>query len=368
MGLKRTPLYREHALLGARLVDFAGWEMPVQYTGVIDEHRAVRSACGLFDVSHMGEIEVSGPNARAVVQKLFTNDIDKVKDGGCQYTLLCYPDGGVVDDCIVYVFGPERYLVCVNASNTDKAFEWMSARAGTEAEIRNVSADYAQIALQGPESTEVLAPLVNLKPTEIKPFHFAVTGVLGFESIVSRTGYTGEDGFEIYLSPEHAPEVWGALLASGAEFGIKPAGLGARDTLRLEMGYPLYGHELSEKITPVEAGLHRRFVSLDKGHFIGREVMAAQVEGGVEKTLVGLEMIDAGIPREGYAITTPSGGGGVVTSGTMSPSLGRAIAMAYVEPASSKPGTEVTVRIRNRSARAKVTKTPFYSKKAQAAA
>ncbi len=368
MELKKTPLYQAHKNLGARMVEFAGWEMPVLYTGVIDEHRSVRASCGLFDVSHMGEIEVTGPGALAAIQLLMTNDIEKISDGGCQYTLLCYPDGGVVDDCIVYRTNAEHFLVCVNASNTTKAFEWMSARAGDGADIRDVSADYAQIALQGPASIKTLAPLVSIKPDEIKAFHFTVTGVMGYEAIVSRTGYTGEDGFEIYLAPENAEEVWNALLASGAQFGIKPAGLGARDTLRLDMGYPLYGHELSEKTTPVEAGLHRRFVSIDKPHFIGREVMAAEIEGGVEKTLVGLEMIDPGIPRQGYAVCTPSGGGGVVTSGTLSPSLKLGIAMAYVDPASSAPGTEVTVRIRNRSARARVVKKPFVKRKAAATA
>ncbi|MFQ5466264.1 MAG: glycine cleavage system aminomethyltransferase GcvT, partial [Thermodesulfobacteriota bacterium] len=234
MGLKRTALYGRHRALGARLVDFAGWEMPVQYTGVIAEHLMVRSSCGLFDVSHMGEVEITGPGAVGAVQRLFTNDIEKVSGGGCQYTLLCNPEGGVVDDCIVYRFTDERVMVVVNGANTEKAFRWIRSNLPDRAEARDASGDYALLALQGPAAEDFLQPLVNIDLAELQGFRFAVTGVLGHEAVVSRTGYTGEDGFEIYIGPEHAPGVWDHLLALD---GILPAGLGARDTLRLEMGY-----------------------------------------------------------------------------------------------------------------------------------
>lgn len=362
MELKRTPLYEIHRDLGARLVDFAGWEMPVQYTGLMEEHRMVRSSAGLFDVSHMGEVEITGPGARDAVQHLFTNDVDKVKSGQCQYTLLCYPTGGVVDDCIVYRFSDERFLVCVNASNTEKAFRWMKENAPKGAAVTDVSSGYAQLAVQGPNAEHFIEHMVNIDLTELKPFHFAVTGVLGFEAIVSRTGYTGEDGFEIYLDPEGAPKVWQAMLAPDTSFGIAPAGLGARDTLRLEMGYPLYGHELDGSTTPVEAGLHKRFVSLDKD-FIGADVLRRQAAEGVGKTLVGFELTGAGVPRAGYKVRGGGRSVGTVTSGTHSPSLGKPIGMAYVDPELARPGTEIEVAIRNRNVSAVVVRTPFYKRK-----
>lgn len=364
--LKRTPLRDVHTALGARLVNFAGWEMPVQYSGVIEEHLNVRRACGLFDVSHMGEIEISGMGAHAFLQRLITNDIDRVDDGQCQYTLLCYPDGGVVDDCIVYRYNRDRFLICVNASNTDKVLEWIESQApgqggppGNNLFVENLSANYAQLALQGPASIDVLRPLLDIDPDTIKHFHFVMGEIKGgVEALVSRTGYTGEDGFEIYLEPDHAVDVWQALMDSGRGHGIKPAGLGARDTLRLEKGYPLYGHELSEKITPIEAGL-KKYVRFNKD-FIGKEALEKQAASGVAKTLVGFEMVDPGIPRAGYELSADGNKAGWVTSGTLSPSLNVGIGMGYID--ASLKVDEIDVNIRNRLARARIVNLPFYGK------
>lgn len=361
--LKRTPLYDVHASSGAKIVDFAGWEMPVQYSGVIDEHLTVRSACGLFDVSHMGEIEVSGKRALEAVKRLMTNDVERVADGQCQYTLLCYPTGGVVDDTIVYRYNRERFLFVVNASNTNKAFEWITGQVGDIALVENLSAEYGQIALQGPRSTEVLRDvLIDLDPDDIKHFHFVLAELSGgVEALISRTGYTGEDGFEIYLPSSDAVAAWEALMESGSELGIKPIGLGARDTLRLEMGYPLYGHELSENITPIEAGLSK-YVKFDKRDFIGKDALLKQKEAGVKKTLVGLKMLEAGIPRAGYEIYSGEKKAGVVSSGTMSPSLNFGIGMGFVDPSLKAAGTEISVMIRGRFAKAAVVTIPFYKK------
>lgn len=346
------------------MVPFAGWEMPVQYKGVIEEHLTVRSAVGIFDVSHMGEIEVSGKKAHAFVQRIATNDVDRVVDGQCQYTLLCYPDGGVVDDTIVYRFGSERFLFCVNASNAGKVFDWFKKNNTEGALIEDQSANYAQIALQGPNAADVLAPLLDVKTSEIKHFHFVMALVAGAEAMVSRTGYTGEDGFEIYLEPSDAVKVWGALLKAGGPYGIAPIGLGARDTLRLEMGYPLYGHELSEKLTPIEAGL-KKYVRLDKKDFIGRDALKRQTEHGTDKALVGFKMIDPGIPRESYEIRRNGEKAGWVTSGTMSPSLKKGIGMGYVDAGGKGGNTPfdagLEIVIRNRQAKAAACRPPFYS-------
>ncbi len=365
--MKRTPLYEAHAALGGRFVDFAGWEMPVQYTGLITEHLRVRSSCGLFDVSHMGEIGITGPGALAVVQHLSTNDITKIVDGQCQYTLLCYPEGGVVDDTIVYRFSDEKFLYCVNGANTDKVFEWMLSQDLRDVKVENVSEKYAQIALQGPASVDVLRPLADKDPASIKGFHFGVINVKGEKAIVSRTGYTGEDGFEIYVAPGAATAVWDALMDAGRAFDILPIGLGARDTLRLEMGYPLYGHELSRETTPIEAGL-KKYVGLKKDGFIGKDVIDAQVTTGVERTLVGFELKGRGVPRPEYPVSFEGKVVGRVTSGTMSPSLRRGIGMAYVEPSLRDVGTEIDIMIRERPVKAVVVKPPFYKKKAVKAA
>ena len=365
MVLKRTPLYDIHVSLGARMVPFAGWEMPVQYSGVIEEHKAVRSACGLFDVSHMGEIEVSGDSAIDFVQFIMTNDIERIADGQCQYTPLCRADGGVVDDTIVYRFNIDRYLFVVNASNKDKVFGWMLEVQAKEkfpdVTIEDLSASYAQIAIQGPKSIDAMRPLLDIDPDDIRHFHFHIGLLAGeIEAIVSRTGYTGEDGFEVYLDPKDAPALWKVLTDSGMPHGIRPAGLGARDTLRLEMGYPLYGHELADDITPIEAGLGK-YVRFSKD-FLGKEVLERQSKEGTSKALVGLRMCDAGIPRQGYEVLSGGKTIGQVASGTMSPSLEVGVATAFVKPEFKAAGTSVEVVIRGRAAKAEVARLPFYRK------
>ncbi len=364
MILRRTSLYERHSALGARFVDFAGWEMPVQYTGLMEEHLRVREACGIFDVSHMGEIEISGPGALEAVQLLGTNDISKARDGQCQYTLLCYPTGGVVDDCIVYRYSDERFLICVNASNTEKVFKWFQEVDPPRVSIRDVSSEYCQIALQGPASVGVLGPVAGFDPAGIKGFHFIEGTVAGRPALVSRTGYTGEDGFEIYAAPGDGSVIWDAIMEAGSSAGILPIGLGARNTLRLEMGYPLYGHELSAEITPIEAGL-RRFVALDKKDgCIGADVLRAQCAGGVKKTLVGFVLKGSGIPRDGYPVAVDGKVVGSVTSGTLSPCLRQGLGMAFVPPALGVTGTAIDIIIRKKPFGAEVVKKPFYRKKA----
>lgn len=347
------------------MVPFAGWEMPVQYTGVIDEHLAVRSACGIFDVSHMGEIEVTGDSAIDFVQLVMTNDIERVRDGQCQYSPLCREDGGVVDDTIVYRFNIDRYLFVVNASNASKVLGWFNEVQKKEGFpdllIEDLSDSYAQVALQGPKAAEVMKGLLDVDPSSIKTFHFHM-GLIGgeIEALVSRTGYTGEDGFEIYVDPSDAAAVWQALTEAGKPHGLLPVGLGARDTLRLEMGYPLYGHELGDDITPIEAGLGK-YVKFTKD-FIGREVLERQSAEGTGRSLVGLRMTGPGIPRQGYEIQSEGAKVGTVASGTSSPSLKVGIGTGFVAPAQRAPGTGLDVIIRDKAVRAEVVALPFYKK------
>ncbi|HYF94068.1 MAG TPA: glycine cleavage system aminomethyltransferase GcvT [Symbiobacteriaceae bacterium] len=365
--LKRTPLYEMHLKYGGRMVPFGGWEMPVQYSGVIEEHRAVREAAGLFDVSHMGEFELKGPQALDLIQLVSVNNAAKLEIGQVQYSLMCYENGTVVDDILVYRLGEFHYWLVVNAGNIDKDWEWVNycaERAGLKnLELQNLSPEIGQIAIQGPLAAKIMQPLVpNVVLDELK-FYWAKTGVTvaGFKSVVfSRTGYTGEDGFEIYCKKEDTAALWEALLEAGEEYGLVPAGLGARDTLRFEAKLPLYGHEISDQLTPLEAGLGF-FVKLKKGtDFIGRAALAAQKEKGVEKKLVGIEMIDRGIPRQGYEIAKDGTVVGVVTTGTFSPTLQRSIGNAYVPAALSGLGSEVDVIIRGKALKAKVVETPFY--------
>ncbi len=360
--MKKTPLNRTHRELGARMVDFGGWEMPVQYSGVIDEHLATRSAAGLFDVSHMGEIEVSGPGALDYIQHLTINDASRLVDGQVQYSALCYPHGGVVDDVTLYRFAADRYLFCVNAANAEKDFAWMQQVldegdfAGVR--LRNLSDDYAQLALQGPKAEAILSRLTRCELPAIRYYHFAEGQVAGVPTIISRTGYTGEDGFELYFTSEAAESIWESLMAAGRQDGLKPCGLGARDTLRLEMKYALYGHEISAEISPLEAGLGW-ITKLDKPSFIGRDALLAQKEAGIPRRLVGLVMTGSGIPRQDYPVFDGDEQVGVVTSGTMSPSLRVGIALALVKPGCSGVGRELQVGIRNRKVGCRVAKTPF---------
>jgi aminomethyltransferase len=366
MELKKTPLHEIHKKLGARLVGFSGWEMPLKYSGEIEEHQAVRNSCGLFDVSHMGEVEVSGPDALGAVQLLTTNDASTLTDGQCQYTLLCNHQGGVLDDCIVYRFSSERFLFCVNAANTEKVFGWIRDSCPGKVTVEDLSASFAQLALQGPASGKLLARVSLADPSAIRHFHFASTTVCGVDTMVSRTGYTGEEGFELYVGPESAEGLWQAVMEAGRSEGLLPCGLAARDGLRLEMGYPLYGHELGEETTPIEAGLED-FVRLDKD-FIGKEALSGQLKEGVSRSLVGFEMAGPGIARPRYTISKGGFRVGEVTSGSFSPTLKRAIGLGYVEPPLKVPGTEIGIEIRKKAVKAVVAETPFYHRIYPAAA
>jgi len=366
-SLKRTPLYEYHLKLGARMVPFGGWEMPVQYSSVIEEHRAVRQAAGLFDVSHMGEFEVSGPQALDLIQLVTTNNAAKLAVGQVQYSLMCYENGNVVDDILVYRLGENRYWLVVNAGNTQKDWEWINVarqRAGLHnVELSNRSDEIALLALQGPKAEEILQPLAQgVALAQMEPFTLK-TGVTvaGVQTLViSRTGYTGEDGFEIYVKAEDAAALWETLLEAGEEEGLLPCGLGARDTLRFEAKLPLYGHEISDQHNPLEAGLGFA-VKLKKGvDFIGREALAKLKEQGLARKLVGIEMIDRGIPRQGYPVAVGGEIVGEVTTGSFSPTLEKNIGLAYVPVAYSNVGTEVEVIIRGRPLKARVVETPFY--------
>jgi len=360
--LKQTPLNRIHRELGARMVDFGGWDMPVQYSGVIDEHLATRQAAGLFDVSHMGEIEVRGSGALAFIQALTVNDASKLVDGQVQYSAMCYPHGGVVDDVTLYRLAQDHYLFCVNASNIEKDFTWMQQVHAEgdfpQAELRNLSDAYAQLALQGPAADAILAKLTTAKLPEIGFYHFLKGDVAGVPAIISRTGYTGEKGFELYFAPEAAEALWSALSEAGETEGLRPCGLGARDTLRLEMKYALYGHELSAEISPLEAGLGW-ITRLDKPDFVGREALLKQKAAGVPRRLAGLMMTEPGIPRADYPVFDGDRQVGIVTSGTMSPCLRVGIALALVSPECSAVGRQLSIGIRNRQVGAQVAKTPF---------
>src|SRR6202035_2293532 len=360
--LKRTPLYECHLEAGGRMVDFAGWEMPVQYAGVIEEHRAVRTAAGLFGVSHMGEIRLRGPRAEALLQRLTPNDVAKLAPGRAHYSGLLTERGTYVDDLLIYRLGGEDFLVVVNASNSDRDFEWIAERNENErdgAEVENASDDYALLALQGPRALEILAPLVSADVSGLRYYGFAEAAVDGVPTLVSRTGYTGEDGFELYLPPAEAPRVWRRLLAAGAAAGLTPAGLGARDTLRLEAAMALYGHEIDETTTPLEAGLSW-VVKLDKGDFLGRDALALQSSRGLDRQLVGFEVEGRGIARQGHDVQVDGARVGAVTSGTWSPTFEKALGMAYVPAALAAPGTALSLDVRGKPVAAKVVPLPFY--------
>jgi aminomethyltransferase len=341
------------------MVEFAGWEMPVQYTGVIEEHQAVRRQAGLFDVSHMGEIEVRGEDALDLCQRLSANDVGRLSTFQAQYNLLLNERGGVVDDVIFYRLQANVFFICVNAANSDKDYTWISERARGKVEVENVSSKYAQLALQGPLAAKILKPLSSVDLDEIQSFHFAFVDVAAIRCLLSRTGYTGEDGFEFYCDAANAERLWSALLQAGASDGLVPVGLGARDTLRLEKAYPLYGHELDDSTTPLEAGLGW-VTKFSKPSFLGREVLLAQQAEGVKRKLVGLELIGPGIARTGYQLCKEGRSIGQVTSGTKSPSLGKSIALAYVNSEEAHTGNVVEVAIRGRRVQAKLVSIPFY--------
>jgi aminomethyltransferase len=357
-GLKKTELHAAHRRAGAKMVEFAGWEMPVQYSGLVAEHNAVRTRAGLFDVSHMGEIEVRGAGAQEFCQRISVNDVDRVQVHQAQYNLLLHEDGGIIDDVIFYRLEPDRFLICVNASNSDKDFDWMRHHAGDGVEVADVSPCYAQLALQGPLSEQIMQPLTVLPLDTLRRFHFQFAEVASVYCLVSRTGYTGEDGFELYCEPAAAETLWNALLRAGGKLGLIPAGLGARDTLRLEKAYPLYGHELDDSTTPFEAGLDW-VVKLSKPAFVGREALTRQKVEGIRRRLVGLELLDPGIPRSGYTLYWNDRAVGRVTSGTKSPTLGKSIALGYVSCEAAGAGQIVQVEIRGRRTAAEIVSLPF---------
>jgi aminomethyltransferase len=358
--LKRTPLFEEHRTAGAKVVPFAGYEMPVQYrTGIIAEHQAVRKFAGLFDVSHMGEIEIAGPQALDLVQYVTTNDASKLEYGQAQYSVMCREDGGAIDDCIVYKL-PDRFMIVVNASNRDKDRDWIYHHSERfDVEVVDRSDDIALIALQGPSAQTILGKLTGASLDGIRYYHFDEGDVAGAPCIISRTGYTGEDGFELYLNVHDAVNVWRKLLESGAAEGLTPAGLGARDSLRLEMGYALYGNDIDEKKTPLEAGL-AWVTKLDKGDFLGAEALRKLKEKGVRQRLVGFELTEKGFPRHGYEVRSNGQGVGEVTSGTVSPSLEKGVGLAYVATEASKAGTMIEIMVRDKAVPAVVTRPPFY--------
>jgi len=364
--MKQTALIEEHRKLGGRLIDFGGWELPVQYTGVMDEHLACREAAGLFDVSHMGEVVVEGKDAEKFLYHLVSNDVSKIEIGMAQYSALCRPDGGIVDDLIVYRRAADRFLVCVNASNTEKDFAWMQkihAEGKFTCRLEDESVKWSQIAIQGRNAEKILQKLTPARLSEVKTFRFVENIVLGIPAIIARTGYTGEDGFEIYLPWAEAPKVWKSLLAEGAPFGIKPCGLGARDTLRLEVKYPLYGNELTDETNPLEAGIGFA-TKLNKTDFVGKAAIVKAKDAGFRRKLVGIELKGAGIPRHGYKIFNLDGDReiGIVTSGTQSPSLKKPIAIAYLDKDHCEIGWRVLVEIRANRIPAEVVPTPFYKR------
>jgi aminomethyltransferase len=357
-SLKRTPLHAAHVKVGARMVEFGGWDMPVQYTGIIEEHRRVRSAVGLFDVSHMGEFEVEGPAALAALQTLTTNDVATLEIGQVQYSLLPYPHGGLVDDLTVYRLAADRFMVTVNASNTDKDWDWVT-RHGPDARWRNISSETGLIAVQGPRAEELVAGLADVDVRAIAYYHFARGTVAGVTTLISRTGYTGEDGFELYVPWNETERLWNALLDAGRRADVAPIGLGARDTLRLEMRYALYGNDIDETTNPLEAGLGW-VVKPAKGDFVGKDAIERVRKDGAKRRLVGLEMADRSVARHGYPVLREGRQAGIVTSGTFGPSVEKSIAMAYVETPLAPVGTELEVEIRGQGRPARVVKTPFH--------
>lgn len=354
MSLKRTPLYEAHQRLGAKLVEFGGWEMPLQYTSILEEHQTVRRSVGIFDVSHMGELEISGPQALELVQKLITNDASVLAEYQVLYSPMCYESGGTVDDLLVYRL-PGRFLLVVNAANTEKDFAWVQQHAkGFNVTVRNASADYGQLAVQGPEAEHLLQLFADYDLKRVK-YYWAAPARLRTELVlISRSGYTGEDGFEIYAAPEITVRLWDELVQAGAQ----PIGLGARDTLRFEAGYPLYGHELDEQTTPVEAGLGWTVKEKDSD-YNGQSLLLTQKHQGTKKKLIGLKMLEAGVPRQGYTIFADGQEAGAVTSGMLAPSLNVFCAMAFIS-SDTPGGATLEVEIRGQKKKAQRTKLPFY--------
>jgi aminomethyltransferase len=343
------------------MVDFGGWDMPVQYSSIIEEHRAVRTGVGLFDVSHMGEIDIRGPEAERLTDFVTTNAVAKLKPGQIQYAGLLYAHGGFVDDILVHKVSGDHYFLCVNASNQEKDFEHIRSLDRFRVEVELSSERYAQFAIQGPRAQDTLSKLTPVRVEDMRYYWFTDGEVDGVQARIARTGYTGEDGFEIYFAPQHAERLWNAILDAGEEFGIRPCGLGARNTLRLEAKMALYGHEIHAAITPFEADLGW-IVKLDKGEFIGREALLRQAQHGTTRKLAGFEMRGRGIARENYEVAIDGAGAGWVTSGSPSPTLNRNIGLCYLPAAQARPGVPIQVMIRNQAVEAETVQTPFYKR------
>ncbi len=361
--LEATPLNAVHRSMGARMVDFGGWDMPVQYTGIIDEHHTVRRAVGLFDVSHMGEIEIAGPQAFDLVNYATMSAVSKMALGQAQYSALLYEHGGFVDDILIYKVAADRYFLCVNASNQAKDYEHIvavHAATGFDAQVDFASRRYAQLAIQGPKAGATAQKLTPVDLSPIKYYRFADGEFAGIPARIARTGYTGEDCFEVFFEPSHAERLWKEILDAGAEFGIKPCGLGARNTLRLEAAMALYGHEIDATITPLEAGLARN-VDMSKD-FHGKAALEKQAKVGVTRRLAGFEMVERGIARDGYEISIAGSPAGWVTSGSPSPTLGKNIGLCYLPADKAAPGQTIHVSVRNQPVAAAVCTTPFYKR------
>jgi aminomethyltransferase len=359
--MKQTPLHGRHQALGAKIIDFGGWAMPVQYSGILDEHKAVRNAAGIFDVSHMGEVRFHGPRAAEAVQKIVTNDVAKLVDGMAMYACACYPNGGIIDDLIVYRKAADHFMIVVNASNIDKDVAWFHEQADALCAVTDLSAELSLLAVQGPRAVELVQSLSPDPVAQLGSFRFREATVAGIATHVARTGYTGEDGFEIFVANEHAAALWDKLLEAGQAVGCKPIGLGARDTLRLEAKLSLYGNDIDAEHTPHEAGLS--WVVKGKG-FVGEEALAKQKAEGLTRKLVGFVMKERGTARHGYDIVDEHGEKiGVVTSGSIGPTVGGNIGLGYVPSALAEPGTVLTVDCRGKRAAAEVVKGPFYKRR-----
>lgn len=360
--MKRTAFYDQHNALGAKIVDFAGFEMPVQYTGIIEEHQIVRKKVGVFDVSHMGEFQVRGKDALQFLQRVTVNDVSKLEQGKAQYSAMCYEHGGIVDDLLVYHAG-DHYMLVVNASNIQKDFDWLQSQIKEHVELKNASDDFSLLAIQGPRSLDTLQKLTSVVLSKIEYYHFTRGEVAGVPMIISRTGYTGELGFEIYFDSSVATgkKVWEEVFTAGKAYGIAPVGLGARDTLRLEMGFCLYGNDIDQTTHPLEAGLGW-ITKLGKGEFLGRTPMLKAKEAGLKRKLVGFALPDKNIARHGFPVNVDGRAIGQVTSGTFSPSLQKSVGMGYVSISHAEPGATISISIRGKEIPASVVKLPFLQK------
>jgi aminomethyltransferase len=369
--LKKTALNSEHKRIGGRMVDFGGWELPVQYSGLLAEHTAVRNSCGIFDVSHMGEIMIEGMGAMDFLNFITTNDVSILSDGQAQYSVLCNEQGGIVDDLVIYRLGKERFLLVVNASNSDQDFNHitkaLSSYASIKPSVKNLSSEYSQIAIQGPKAEKVLQKITETNLSEIKTYWCKEGQILSEPALIARTGYTGEDGFEVYIPWNAAIKVWSALLEIGTPEGLLPCGLGARDTLRLEMKYPLYGHELNSETNPLEVGLGWVTKLNKSSNFIGKDKILELKNSGLKKSLVGIKSLGRGIPRQGYEVYSSDQQRriGSITSGTSSPSLKYPIGVAFIDKSFENIGTKLWVKVREDFHEFEVVKTPFYKKESK---